>query len=445
MTEADTGTYPTDFEEAVSGTLSEQIIGVRRAIHKYAEPGWCEVYTATKVVQALRTFGWDVRYGAEVIAEDSRLGLPAPDILERYFKRAIDLGADPDIAARLRNGLTGVVAVMKGAKPGPVVAFRFDMDANYGAESSDPDHYPVREGFASINSGVHHNCGHDGHTSIGLAVAREIASRRDEIAGEIRLIFQPAEEGLRGARSMVAAGVLEGVDYFLGCHLGVQALALGEVISGYDAILGSVKLDIAFQGRAAHAAISPHLGCNAIMAACAATQALMALPRHGAGDSRINVGLISGGTSRNTIPAEASIAIELRADNPEVLNFLKEAAEAIFEGVSRANSVSYTSSLAGESCPASSDSALSDLVAAASDTTAGITKVREHTEFRGSEDAAEMMQAVQDAGGKAAYFGIGTELKASHHNSRFDFDEAALRPGVDVFLGVARMIWAGSE
>ena len=122
------------------------------------------------------------------------------------------------------------------------------------------------------------------------------------IRGDIRLLFQPAEEGLRGAAAMIAAGALDGVDFFMGGHLGVQASKLGEIIPGYRNILASVKIDATFRGKSAHAAISPQVGRNALLAACVATQNLLALPRHGEGETRVNVGSLSGGEARNAIP-----------------------------------------------------------------------------------------------------------------------------------------------
>jgi aminobenzoyl-glutamate utilization protein A len=422
--------------------VPEQLVAVRRDLHRFAEPGWCEVRTACKVTQVLSALGWTVRLGSDVIDTKARLGVPSQDTLDFFFRKAIETGADPATAEKLRDGLTGVVGILRSQRPGPVVAFRFDMDANSGVESGSAHHAPVRNGFASIHAGIHHNCGHDGHTSLGLALARVLAMKRDELVGEIRLIFQPAEEGLRGARAMVAAGALDGVDYFVGCHLGVQALKLGEIIAGYDNILGSVKLDIEFTGVSAHAAISPHVGRNALMAACVAAQNLMALPRHGAGDTRINVGFISGGESRNAVPATARLSIELRADRTAALEYLKEAADRVISGAAIMHDVRWDARPVGESCAASSDVELAQLVAAAARKIPEVTDVRDRADFKASDDAAEMMRTVQSQGGKAVYFGVGTPLNAVHHNPLFDFDERALGIGLKTLTRVAQALEA---
>lgn len=409
-----------------------ELVAVRRELHRHAEPGWCEIFAATKVVNTLTQLGWQVQFGEEVISRDARMGLPAQATLDFYYQQALAAGADPKIADRLRGGFTGVVGILKGMTKGPTVAFRFDLDANQGVEAAAPDHFPAREGFGSIHTGVHHNCGHDGHTSMGLGLARAITMMRETLTGEVRLIFQPAEEGLRGAKAMVAAGVLKDVEYFVGCHLGVQALAVGEIVAGYNNILGSVKLDIEFTGQGAHAAISPHVGRNALLAACVSAQNLMAIPRHGEGDTRINVGSIKGGDSRNTVPSAASMIVELRSDNEVALQYLKEAADRIVTGAAGMHGVTSRVEQVGESRAASSDPELSKVVALAANDVPSVTKIRDAVDFKGSDDAAEMMRTVQSDGGKAVYFGVGTELNAVHHNPYFDFDERALSVGVEV-------------
>lgn len=307
--------------------LEDYVITVRREFHRLAEPGWCEVASASKVAQTLIALGLDVKLGRQVIAADARMGLPQKETLDFFFNRALQNGADISIAEQLRDGYTGVVGFLRTNKPGPKIALRFDLDANQGSESNAGSHFPFSNGFASISAGVHHNCGHDGHTAIGLSVARALTEmKKDELTGEVRLIFQPAEEGLRGAKAMVAAGVLDGVDVFIASHLGVRALRLGEIIAGYNNILGSIKFDAEFTGVSAHAAISPHVGRNALMAACVAAQGLMSIPRHGEGDTRINVGLISGGDARNAVPASARISVELRGETADALDFLRESA-----------------------------------------------------------------------------------------------------------------------
>lgn len=413
--------------------LDEQVVRSRRDFHRYAESGWCEFRTASKVARTLTALGLDVALGRDVVT-DHRMGLPPEEELERELERALDQGADEEFARLMAGGFTGVVATLRGELPGPTVALRFDMDANRGAESIDRDHAPAMLGYASVNAGTHHNCGHDGHTAIGLGVARRISELAANVRGEIRLVFQPAEEGLRGGAAMVAAGVARDVDIFLACHLGVQARRTGEVVAGYNSILASTKFDAEFVGRSAHASISPHLGRNALGAAAAAALSLLALPRHGEGETRVNVGRLAAGEARNAIPDHAMLLGEIRSDRSDILEFLSEQVTAVVEGAARMYGVDATITEVGRAGAASSDAELSSLVADAARRCRGVQTVRDCAEFKGSDDATCFMDEVAKNGGKAAYVGIGADLADAHHAARFDFDEAALPIGVEVLV-----------
>ena len=422
--------------------LSEQLVAIRRDLHRHPEPGWCEFRTAGKVIDILKGLGWDVKFGRDVVQGDARMGVPPSEEMEKFYQKALELGADPDTLKDLRGGFTGVVAQLRGTGPGPNIALRFDMDANLGAEAGTPDHLPVTRGFVSGNTGVHHNCGHDGHTAIGLGVARVLAEAKDRIRGDIRLLFQPAEEGLRGAAAMIAAGVLDDVEFFMGGHVGVQASKLGEIISGYRNILASVKIDASFRGKSAHAAISPQVGRNALLAACVATQNLLALPRHGEGETRVNVGSLSGGEARNAIPAHAILSAELRGDTTAILDELERRAEDVLRGAALMHGVEVETTRCGASCAASSDPDAAGLIAESARHVQGVTEIRDIHDFKASDDVAAMMAVVQARGGKAVYFGLGTELKAVHHNPYFDFDERVLPIGVGLFVEAMKRVGA---
>src|SRR5690606_32834900 len=98
-------------------------------------------------------------------------------------------------------------------------------------EADGASHLPAAGSFRSARPGMMHACGHDGHTAIGLGVAEALAECNEQLDGEVRLIFQPAEEGCRGAKSIVDAGWLDGVDYFFSGHIGFKSLVLGEVVA----------------------------------------------------------------------------------------------------------------------------------------------------------------------------------------------------------------------
>ncbi len=140
------------------------------------------------------------------------------------------------------------------------------MDALDLNEQHDDSHRPHRDHFASCNAGMMHACGHDGHTAIGLGLAHVLKQYAAQLNGVIKLIFQPAEEGTRGARAMVAAGVVDDVDYFTAIHIGTGVPA-GTVVCGGDNFMATTKFDVQFSGVAAHAGGKPEDGRNALLAA----------------------------------------------------------------------------------------------------------------------------------------------------------------------------------
>ena len=415
---------------AVAAAMAED----RHDLHRYAEPGWCEVRTASLLARRLTDLGFEVRVGREVLTE-KRLGLPSPEELAGAYRRALEQGADPEYAEQLKDGFTGVVATLATERPGPVVGLRFDIDANYGHEAADPTHTAERAGYRSVNDGAHHSCGHDAHTAIGLAVAADLAGSRERLHGEVRLIFQPAEEGLRGGPAMVAAGVAASVEFLLGCHIGVQATTTGHVVAGYRKILASHKFDVHFRGRNAHAGISPHEGRNAVQAAAIAVTNLLAISRHGDGETRVNVGTIEGGETRNSVPALATLRGEVRADDNEILDYLRERVDDVVRGAAAITGVDAWTEVAGGADGASSTVALTAVVARVAARVEGVTEVRDTADFKGSDDMSCFMNAVQDHGGQAVYFGLGSELGDVHHAPFFDVDDEALVIGRDIFLG----------
>ena len=131
----------------------------------------------------------------------------SPKKVEAAIERAREAGVSEELLARM-EGYTGAVAVLETGRPGPVTAWRCDIDCVLVTESCDASHLPAREGFASEYPGWMHACGHDGHASVGLALARWVMEHKDELVGTIKILFQPAEEGVRGAAAMAVALVL---------------------------------------------------------------------------------------------------------------------------------------------------------------------------------------------------------------------------------------------
>ena len=241
-----------DIIKAAQG-LRERTVARRRDLHKHPEAAWTEFRTASIVAKTLQGLGYQVLAGDEVIDPQAMMGVPPAAELERHFQRALEQGADAAWAEKMRGGKTGVVGVMRFATPGPTVALRVDMDANDLVEATEERHRPFHDGFASVNKGAMHGCGHDGHTATGLGVAEVLASLKGRLAGTIKLIFQPAEEGVRGAKAMVACGVVDDVKYVVGAHLGINLKRTGQVACRTEGFLATTKLDAVFTGKPAHA------------------------------------------------------------------------------------------------------------------------------------------------------------------------------------------------
>ena len=420
-----------------AAALKEKTIIRRRDFHKHAEVAWTEFRTAAFVAKTLTDLGYQVYTGDQTHDEASMMGVPSKAELEKQMQRALDQGADRKWVEKMAGGKTGVVGVMKFAKAGPVVALRVDMDANDLPEASEEKHRPFKEGFASINKGAMHACGHDGHTAVGLAVAEVLAGMKEQLAGTIKLIFQPAEEGVRGAKAMMAKGVVDDVKYIIGMHLGVNLKKTGQVACRTEGFLATTKLDAVFTGTPAHAGAAPETGRNAILAACTATLNLHAISRHSKGISRINVGVIQGGSGRNVIPANAVIKVETRGINSEINEYVYNEAVRIIEAAALMQGCKVSMKLMGGAAGCDNDPALVERIRKVAERQKLLPDILDSGNIGGSEDCTYFMERVQKKGGQAAFVMIGTELAAGHHDSFFDFNEAAFVPAIALMSGTA--------
>ena len=417
--------------------LKEKTISRRRDFHKHAEAGWTEFRTASIVAETLKDLGYQVLVGDEAVDPAAIMGAPPKAELDRHVERALAQGAHRAWVERMVGGKTGVVGVMTFGRPGPTVALRADMDANDLVEAQDGKHRPFREGFASINHGAMHACGHDGHTAVQLGVAEVLAALKDKLAGTIKLIFQPAEEGVRGAKAMMARGVVDDVNYLVGMHLGVNLKKTGQVACRTEGFLATTKLDAVFTGMPAHAGAAPETGRNAILAAATATLNLHAIPRHSKGASRINVGVIQGGTGRNVIPAGAVIKLETRGATTEINQYVYAEAVRIIEAAAAMHGVTVTIEETGSAAGCENDAALVERIRQVVERQHLFSEIVPAGNIGGSEDCTYFMERVQKRGGQAAFVMVGTELAAGHHDSHFDFNEDALIPAIALMSGVA--------
>ena len=422
---------------AAAKALQDKTIARRRDFHKHAEAAWTEFRTASFVAKTLAELGYEVQTGADTHDESAMMGVPAKAELEKQMQRALEQGADKEWVAKMAGGKTGVVGTLKFAKPGPVVALRVDMDANDLTEATEEKHRPAKEGFASVNKGAMHACGHDGHTAVGLGVAEVLAGLKTELAGTIKLIFQPAEEGVRGAKAMMSKGVVDDVKYIVGMHLGVNLKKLGQVACRTEGFLATTKVDAVFTGTPAHAGAAPETGKNAILAACTATLNLHAISRHSQGASRINVGVIQGGSGRNVIPANAVIKVETRGATSDINEYVYAETVRIVEAAAAMQGCKVTMQLMGGAAGCDNDPELVERIRKVVERQKLLPEIMQSGNIGGSEDCTYFMEKVQKNGGQAAFVMVGTELAAGHHDSFFDFNEAALVPAIALMSGAA--------
>ncbi|MGQ7279074.1 amidohydrolase [Brevibacillus thermoruber] len=409
--------------------LSPTLLKWRRDFHRYAESGWVEFRTASIVASTLQEWGFEVKAGREVIKPEARMGVPSEVFLRQQEQRALSQGAVAEWLPRLSGGFTGVVGILDSGRPGPTVAFRVDMDALDLQESADADHLPAAEGFASVNANMMHACGHDAHTAIGLGLAYVLSRMKGDLHGRVKLIFQPAEEGVRGARSMVEAGVVDDVDLFFACHVGT-GVPLGEVVCGADGYLATTKIDVTYRGVASHAGGHPEDGKNALLAAASAVLNLHAISRHSGGNSRINVGVLHAGSGRNIIPNHAAFKLETRGDTSEVNEYILSRAMDVIHGAAAMYGVQAEIDIVGKADSSSPSPELLPYIRAQASKVAGVTSIVDTRDASGSEDATYMMERVKQRGGLASYLVFGTTLAAGHHNEKFDIDERVLGIGV---------------
>ena len=409
----------------------------RRDLHRHPEPAWCEFYTTARIVTELRDRDLtDLYVGPDALATDDRMNVPDDETLAEWEQRARDAGADPDIVDELSGGFTGCVAVAERG-PGPVIGLRVDIDALPVTESDADDHAPAADGFRSERDGYMHACGHDAHATMGLGALDAVLA--SDFSGTLKVFFQPGEEQVAGGKPMAESGHLDDVDYLYAVHVGLDHPS-GEVVCGVDGFLAVRHFLAEFTGAPAHAGARPEDGRNAVQAMAAAVQNLYAIPRHADGPTRVNAGLVGGGTATNIIPEESHIEGELRGGSTELAEYMSDHADRILDSAAEMHDCEVDVSTLGEAPSATSDDALAGLVRESAGDVAGVTTIVDSDELGGSEDATFLMNRVQKQGGLACYVGVGTDHPGGHHTSTFDTVEDDISVGVDVLAGAIRRV-----
>ena len=411
----------------------EEMTRLRREIHRRPEEGWTEFETQWKVFRALEALGWTIRVGLDVIRPEAVMGRNA-ELVEKAMVRAAEHGV-PESFLKATGGYTGLTADFDTGREGPVTGFRFDMDCVLVEELHDASHLPAAEGFDSEISGHMHACGHDGHQAVAFELGRFIVANRDRLTGRIRFIFQPGEEGSRGAYPIVQSGLLDDVDTLLCAHIATD-LQAGTVVAAPEKFLCTTKIDLHFEGVQAHAGMQPQLGRNALLAAADAALILMALPRHSDGMTRVNVGTLHAGEGRNVIAAHADMEVEVRGENEAINRELAREAVTRAQGCAMAFGVKMSHKIMGEAVDFVPDDGIVQMITVCARRARYVREVRPSVPLNGSDDATLMIRRVQSQGGRAGYFLVGAGLEASHEHAAVDFDERYLVTLYDIFANL---------
>lgn len=414
----------------------DEAIETRRRLHARPELGWTEFETTALIASRLGALGFSVRVGAEALDPAAAMG--RDEAAARAAEARARKAGVPEALLKRMAGYTGAIGEFDTGRPGPLLAMRFDIDALPILETEDPAHLPASQGFASAFPGIMHACGHDCHTGIGLALAHWAADHAGELRGRLRFIFQPAEEGTRGAAAMVAAGAVDDADWFIGAHVGAPAKQ-GEIRVCEAGFMATTKFDAEFTGVASHAGSRPEAGRSALIAAADAALLLTAIPRTSQGDTRVAVGLLNAGEGRNITPAHAHMEFEVRGSTHEANRYMAERAIEAVRGCAAAVGVKAEIRKAGEADAIASTEAANRLLM---EVASGIPGVRPMLvrEVAGSDDCTLYMRRAVERGANAGFFLYGCETKG-HHRPDFDIaDTESMGPGFRMFAGAVRKI-----
>ncbi|GAB6259209.1 MULTISPECIES: M20 family metallopeptidase [Peribacillus] len=378
--------------------VKDEVIAWRRYLHKYPELSFQEEKTAQFVYETLQTFG------------ELEISRPTK---------------------------TSIMARLIGQQPGKVIALRADMDALPIVEENDFD-------FVSQNSGVMHACGHDGHTAMLLGTAKILTQLKDQIKGEVRFLFQHAEElPPGGAQEMVRAGVLDGADMIIGSHL-LSTLPLGKISLGYGPVMaGADTFNITVVGKGGHAS-QPELTVDPIAIGTQVVsnlQHIVSRYRDAQEALVISVTQFHAGSAINVIPSKVSIGGSVRSFNPELREEIPNFIERIVNGITEAHGATYEFDYQFGYAPTINDEEVTRLMDETVCEIFGEESREISKPIMGSEDFSAFQKVVP-----GSYIGIGARNEEKgiiypHHHPKFTVDEQALQNGVKLFVhGTLKML-----
>ena len=373
--------------------FKNKIIKIRRDIHKHPELSFQEFRTAKLVSDSLKKFGLEV---------------------------------DENI------GKTGVVGILKGARPGKTIAFRADMDALPIQETSDLS-------YKSVNDGVMHACGHDAHTAMLLVAAEILSKNIEQISGKIKFIFQPAEEGFGGAKFMIDDGALEGVEEIYGLHVwnyqesGTIGLKSGPVMAAAD------KFEIIINGIGGHGA-APQGTVDCVVVSSYLIQSLQTIVSRNTNpidSTAITIGQINGGYNFNIIADKVILKGTARSYTEENRLMIKKRLQEIINGTESMFNAKIELIYEDGYPPVINDIAATKKLSRIANKIVGNKLISPYLSM-GGEDFSYFAQKVP-----GCFFFLGTMpdgkdiTSTPHHCSHFDIDEDSMVIGTSVFVELA--------
>jgi amidohydrolase len=376
--------------------LLDDAIHLRRRIHRHPEIGLVLPRTQEAVLEALEGLGLEVRTGQRT---------------------------------------TSVLAALDGARPGPTILLRADMDALPMPEETGLD-------FASEISGRMHACGHDAHVAMLVGAARLLAAHRDALAGRVLFMFQPGEEGYHGARVMIEEGLLDGtpapaaafaLHVFHREPAGVVTTRPGPIMASAD------TLSVVVRGRGGHSS-APHECLDPIPIACEIVQAFQTLVTRRIDvfdPAVITVARIEAGTTRNVIPETAALLGTIRSCSEGTRARVLEGVRRIAEGVAGAHGAEAAVDVSRGYAVTVNDAAFAGLVLDVAREVLGPERTRVmQNPLMGSEDISYVLQRVP---GAMAFLGTRPEDGPAHpnHSPRMRVHEPALATGIALHAAVA--------
>jgi amidohydrolase len=384
-----------DFRAEAEG-LASQLVSWRRDLHEHPELAFRETRTADLVATVLR-------------------GL--------------------DMEVRTRVGRTGVVGLLHGGRPGPVVMLRADMDALPIQENSDAP-------YASQVPGVMHACGHDGHVAMLLGAATLLARHAADLPGDAFFVFQPAEEGLGGASAMLADGLLTDPvpAAAFGLHLW-NTMPMGRVCAQAGPIMAAADLiEITVRGRGGHGAL-PHEAVDAIAVTGQILSALQTIVSRNVDPQEtavLTIGAVHGGTAYNIIAETVALEGTIRTFSPAVRETVLTRLRVLLDGIAAGMGARYDLKVKPVAPAVVNDPGIAEVARAAAVQVVGAPSVAWHPPLMVSEDFSEYQRLVP-----SCYMLLGSGnptlgLGAPHHNPRFDFDEQVLPLGTALLVAAAK-------